>query len=574
MQSITLAIPYLTLSDASDKTRFCDMLRSYAESAFVSSILVLHTQATPDLPPALLDAGKIRFIRFDSWFSGSGIERMLDASDARILLVAPPDDLFAMHIGYEVQIGNSALSRFMSVADSTGAALVYSDYRRDYGEIEECQTIDYQLGSVREGFEFGALVLLSKEACQQALNRHGRIDGSVRWAGFYDLRLKLSIDFPVVRIPEPLYSIKLSNKPALSKATAAEKQEDFIDRDGRQYQNEMERVCVAHLRRIGAYIEPRFSKLPPAEGEFPVVASVIIPVRNREGVIAHAVQSALEQSTSFKFNIIAVDDHSTDRTTEVLQNLAAQHKNLIHIIPERKDLNIGGLWSTAVNSPHCGLFAVQLDSDDAFSEQKSLEKIIERFFHSPPDYNDPEQVAAQTKYAMVIGSLYIANARLEPIANKVIDHRGWTSENGPNNALRLNGLGAPRAFYVPALRRLMLPDVSYGEDYAICLSMTREYETARIFEPLYLWRRWEGNSDRSLPLANSKFININDLIPPGGDKRSLKPEMWLVAAVAVRATTNRYNYYKDWLRTMEILIRQQRNRKETLATSERAAPRI
>ena len=292
---------------------------------------------------------------------------------------------------------------------------------------------------------------------------------------------------------------------------SGERQFDYVDPRQRDYQIEMEEVATDHLKRSGAWLEPDFHPLPRAEGPFPVRASVIIPVRNRERTIKDAVLSALSQEASFDFNLIVVDNHSTDRTTEILSALASEDRRLIHLIPGRKDLGIGGCWNEAVFSDCCGEFAVQLDSDDLYAHNRVLERVIETF--------------EERRYAMVIGSYTIVNFDLQEIPPGLIDHKEWTRENGRNNALRINGLGAPRAFYVPVLRQTALPNVSYGEDYSVALRISRYYEIGRIYESVYYARRWEGNSDAALPLA----------------------------------TANRYDAYKDHLRTVEIAARKRMN---------------
>jgi glycosyltransferase involved in cell wall biosynthesis len=235
----------------------------------------------------------------------------------------------------------------------------------------------------------------------------------------------------------------------------------------------------------------------------------VIPVRNRERTIADAVRSALGQRTGFAFNVLVVDNHSTDRTGALLEELAAQDPRVVRLVPDRTDLGIGGCWNHAVYSPLCGEYAVQLDSDDLYADEGTLERMVGHFQQGP--------------YAMVIGSYTIVSFDLQEIPPGLIDHREWTRENGRNNALRINGLGAPRAFFVPLLRQIGLPNVSYGEDYAAALRISREYEVGRIYDPVYLARRWEGNSDAALPLA----------------------------------TANRYDAYKDHVRTVEILARQE-----------------
>jgi glycosyltransferase involved in cell wall biosynthesis len=279
----------------------------------------------------------------------------------------------------------------------------------------------------------------------------------------------------------------------------------------------MEKIVTEHLKRIGAYLEPTFAEVPQSGEQFPVEASVIIPVRNRVKTIADAVRSALAQKTDFAFNVIVVDNHSTDGTTEVLRELVADNGasessgRLVHFVPARTDYGIGGCWNEAIYSSHCGRYAVQLDSDDIYSSDRTLARIVAEFDRG--------------KYAMVIGSYTIVDFDLNELPPGLIDHREWTRENGRNNALRINGLGAPRAFDVSVLRRIGLPNTSYGEDYAVALRVSREYEIGRIYDSLYFARRWSGNSDSALPLP----------------------------------TANRYDAYKDRLRTIEILARQRLN---------------
>lgn len=274
----------------------------------------------------------------------------------------------------------------------------------------------------------------------------------------------------------------------------------------------MEAVFTKHLKNIGAYLKPDFKKVPKTGAFYPVEASVIIPVRNREKTVGDAVQSALSQKADFPFNVIVVDNHSTDRTTGILSELCEKNASVKQLIPSRKDLGIGGCWNEAVLSEHCGRYAIQLDSDDIYSSPATLQKIVDEFRGGD--------------YAMVIGSYKLVNKELQEIPPGVIDHKEWTPENGRNNALRINGLGAPRAFQTALLRQVLLPNVSYGEDYAVALHLSREYRIGRIYEPLYLCRRWEGNTDAALTIEKS----------------------------------NKNDFYKDKVRTMEILARQAMNR--------------
>ncbi|HSB08741.1 MAG TPA: glycosyltransferase family 2 protein, partial [Blastocatellia bacterium] len=385
---------------------------------------------------------------------------------------------------------------------------IYSDFNDDLnGDTADHPLIDHKLGSIRDNFDFGSLILISRREAHAARDHHGRPDERLRFAGWYDLRLKLSVGSMLLRIPEPLYSRVPSDRRA-----SGDRQFDYVDPRKRDYQLEMETVATDHLKRIGAYLAPEFRKRPDAEARFPFRASVVIPVRNRERTIKDAVMSALSQRAGFEFNVIVVDNHSTDRTSEILSDLATRDARLVHLRPSRSDLGIGGCWNEAVYSEHCGEHAVQLDSDDLYSGEETLAKIVAKIDEGP--------------YSMVIGSYTIVNFDLREIAPGLIDHREWTRENGHNNALRINGLGAPRAFYVPVLREIGFPNASYGEDYSVALRLSRHYEIGRIYESIYYARRWEGNSD---------------------------------AALAV-ATANRYDAYKDHLRTVEILARQRMNR--------------
>jgi glycosyltransferase involved in cell wall biosynthesis len=323
----------------------------------------------------------------------------------------------------------------------------------------------------------------------------------------YDLRLKISIDSKIVRIPEFLCS-RFESKSE----TRAERIFDYLRPENRRAQVEFEQVLTSHLRRTGAFLEPRFKTVHPPL--MPRTASVIIPVKNREETIVDAVQSALGQETDFPFNVIVIDNHSADNTPKILEDFARKDPHLLHLIPSQKDLLIGGCWNEALQSSHCGTFAVQLDSDDLYAQTSVLQTIVEHFNNGD--------------YAMVVGAYKTTDLNQNEIPPGIVDHPEWTRENGRNNLLRVNGLGAPRAFYVPLLRRLPFPNVSYGEDYAVGLRLSREYEIGRIFDPIYVCRRWEGNSDAGLSIEAS----------------------------------NRHDEYKDHLRTSEILARQRMNRGE------------
>jgi hypothetical protein len=431
--------------------------------------------------------------------SGREIARLLDETKSEYLMLVLP--------GGSVCLGQRAVERFLSVAEDSKAGIIYSDFKDEQnGQLSDHPLIDYQPGSIRDAFDFGSVVLISRQAAARAIADHGRLDERLRWGGLYDLRLKLSIGSELLRIPEPLYT-----RAPIDTRASGERQFDYVDPRQRDYQVEMEEVATRHLKRVGAYLEPRFEDIPPTEEEFPVRASVVIPVRNRERTVADAVASALAQKADFDFNVIVVDNHSTDRTSEILSEIATRDSRLVHLIPRRLDLGIGGCWNEAIYSRHCGRYAVQLDSDDLYADENTLARVVDKFREGP--------------YAMVIGSYTIVDFDLREIPPGLIDHREWTRENGRNNALRINGLGAPRAFDTHILRRTGFPNTSYGEDYAVALRLSRRFEIGRIFESIYFARRWEGNSDAALPLP----------------------------------TANRFDAYKDFLRTTEILARKKEN---------------
>ncbi len=391
--------------------------------------------------------------------------------------------------GREVTITDEAANRMKEHADSTGAGLVYSDYVKTMGTdaVAPAPLIDIQAGSLRDDFDFGALVLITPAGIESYLEFKGQ---DFKTAGFYQLRLAIQRCLPIVRMPQPLYTIAETDF-----RTSGQKQFDYVNPRNRDVQIEMEAACTEHLKLIDGYLKPGAgAKVDATQGSFPVLASVIIPVRNRERTVADAVKSALSQQLDGLYNVIVVDNHSTDNTTKILSDLAKADKRLVHIIPERTDLGIGGCWNLAVNDERCGRFAVQLDSDDLYSGPDTLQKVVDKF--------------REGGYSMVIGSYRMCNFDLETLPPGIIDHREWTDENGPNNALRINGLGAPRAFYTPVVRKIGFPNVSYGEDYAVAIRIAGEYRLGRIFDELYLCRRWEGNSDAAL---SPEKVNANNL---------------------------------------------------------------
>ena len=418
----------------------------------------------------------------------------------------------------KVVLGQGALDRMLRVASDSNAAMVYSDYiskKEVDGKVvnEKHPVIDYFAGSIRDDFDFGSLWLFKTSLLHTFAMQAGEHD--YQFAGLYALRLFLSRKGQLFHINECLYTEAETDLRA-----SGVKQFDYVNPRNREVQIEMEHAATAHLAEIGAKIDPSFYRRPDFnEQDFDIEASVVIPVYNREKTILDAVNSALGQKANFKFNVIVVDNHSTDKTTELLDGM--HDERLIHIIPERHDLGIGGCWNVAINDDRCGRFAVQLDSDDLYSSPKTLQQIVDAFY--------------KQNAAMVVGSYRMCDFELNTLSPGLIDHKEWTDENGPNNALRINGLGAPRAFFTPLLRQIQFPNTSYGEDYALGLIFSRHYRIGRIYTELYLCRRWGGNSDAALSIDK---INANNL-------------------------------YKDRLRTLEIAARQQmlQGKQELMADS-------
>ena len=437
-----------------------------------------------------------RQITVDNLTSSNTLMRMAENAKADYVLI--------MTKQASITLGQGALVRMLRVASDSNAAMVYSDRTAH-------PVIDYFPGSIRDDFDFGCLWLVKTSLLHTFAMQAGEHD--YQYAGLYALRLFLSRQGQIFHINESLYTEEETDLRA-----SGVKQFDYVNPRNREVQIEMEHAATAHLAAIGAKIDPGFYRRPDFnEQEFEIEASVVIPVYNREKTIMDAVESALGQKASFKFNVIVVDNHSTDKTTELLNSL--HDERLIHIIPERTDLGIGGCWNVAINDDHCGRFAVQLDSDDLYSSPKTLQQIVDAFY--------------KQNAAMVVGSYRMCDFELNTLPPGLIDHKEWTDENGPNNALRINGLGAPRAFFTPLLRQIQFPNTSYGEDYALGLIFSRHYRIGRIYTELYLCRRWGGNSDAALSVEK---VNANNL-------------------------------YKDRLRTLEIEARQQMNQgKQELMT--------
>lgn len=424
------------------------------------------------------------------------MERIAEIVNTRYVLLQISDE--------DIELGPFAPERFYTIAEMTQAGLVYADYREEKEDkFIPHPLIDYQEGSLRNDFDFGKLLFIRTSALKKAIRQ---ATGDYQHAGLYDVRLNISRSYPIVHINEYLYTAKEKDT-----RSSGQKMFDYVDPRNQEAQKEMEQACTAHLKAIGAYLKPEFLNVDFAEENFPVEASVIIPVRNRVKTIEDAIRSVLNQKTSFAFNLIIIDNHSTDGTSECIQKYA-NGVQVIHLRPERADLGIGGCWDLGVNHPECGKFAIQLDSDDVYSDTSALQKIVDAFYTQ--------------RCGMVIGSYRMTNFQMEEIPPGIIDHKEWTPDNGRNNALRINGLGAPRAFYTPLIRRIHFPNTSYGEDYAVGLRISRDYQIGRIYDVLYLCRRWEDNSDATLSIEQ----------------------------------TNRNNLYKDRLRTWELKARILKNK--------------
>jgi hypothetical protein len=462
-------------------------VRQFSDNSLVKNIFLISNSdsVTP------VESAKILYCK--NYKSSECVELISSNADSDYVIIALNDK--------PLMLGQFFIERFLQVSEFTGAGMVYSDYYEEENKnLLQHPLIDYQLGSLRDDFDFGELLFLKAEAIKKSINMR---KSNFRFSGFYDLRLKISQNYPITRIQEFLYTVG-----QVEIAHSEEKHFSYVDPRNREVQIEMEKAVTFHLNEINALLKPPFEEVDLINSpKFEFEASVIIPVRNRVKTIGDAINSVLMQKTTFTYNLLVVDNHSTDGTYEVIQSYALKDKRLINIIPERYDLGIGGCWNEAVHSPKCGKFAIQLDSDDVYKDENTVQRIVETFYSE--------------KSAMVIGSYQITDINLNELPPGLIDHKEWTPDNGPNNALRINGLGAPRAFYTPVLRELKIPNVSYGEDYAIGLAISRRYKIGRIYDSLYLCRRWEGNSDAKLDLIK---LNNN-------------------------------NFYKDKLRTFELIAR-------------------
>jgi len=461
-------------------------------SQVVDKIIIVSGKDTlPDITDPL-----VSFLESDGLTSSATLRKLGELADRPYIL---------LYTGFfPLDPGIFALKRLMQVCDDTSTGIVYSDYIENKdGKLSPHPVIDYQEGSLRDDFNFGSLIMYEGSAFRDAC---AKMERDYKFAGLYDLRLKISRQHPVIHLPELLYTIVETDT-----RRSGEKLHDYVNPRNRAVQIEMEAACTDHLKMINAWLKPEFTQISLDNENFKYEASVIIPVKNRVRTIGDAIKSVLSQETLFRFNLIVVDNYSSDGTSDVIRSLARDDHRIIHVIPERKDLGIGGCWNEGIFHPECGKFAIQLDSDDMYIDNNVIATIVRAFY--------------EQNCAMVIGSYKMVNFNLEDIPPGLIDHREWTPDNGRNNALRINGLGAPRSFYVPVLRNIRIPNVSYGEDYAVGLAISRHYRIGRIYDPLYLCRRWDENSDAALDVHKA----------------------------------NSHDLYKDRIRTIELLARKKIN---------------
>jgi hypothetical protein len=478
----------------SDKESLDRTVKSLKDSGQMADIFILKGMDSV----AEFKYPEVKYLRSEGFSSTISVKKIAENAATEYILIYSKT--------FPLDLGKFAINRMIQVCENMNAGIVYSDYFENRnGQLSPHPLIDYQDGSLRDDFNFGSVVLYKTSAFNSACRS---MDEEFRFAGLYDLRLKISKDHPVVHLPEMLYT-EIEHDTRKS----GEKQFDYVDPRNREVQIEMEKACTNHLKEINGWLRPEFSDISFDKEKFEYEASVIIPVKNRMKTISDAIRSVLSQKTTFKFNLIVIDNHSSDGTTEMIGKIAESDKRVVHIIPERHDLGIGGCWNEGIFHEKCGKFAIQLDSDDLYISDNVISRVVQEFYIQ--------------KCAMVVGSYKMVNFNLEELPPGLIDHKEWTPENGRNNALRINGLGAPRAFYTPVIRSIGVPNVSYGEDYAVGLAISRHYQIGRIYEPLYLCRRWEGNTDAALDIGRA----------------------------------NAHNLYKDRLRTIELMARKRLNRK-------------
>jgi hypothetical protein len=481
---LTVFLPY----DGNELTlHFIEELK---KSCLIEDIFLLVSKELKTNPPDC----KTLFI--DSLYSSNTLKLISKNTNTDLILFFIKEVLIKLH--------SNALERFISVIKDTNAGIIFSDFYETKSGVREAHPlIDYHLGSLRDDFDFGSIIFIQSEALLKSL---GNENHNYLYAGLYNSRLLISEYYPIIRIQEFLYEVFRNDL-----RYSADNHFDYIDPQNRDVQIEMEKAVAEHLKHIGAYLTPEFEMLDSCDNDFEYEASVIIPVKNRAKTISDAVESVLKQKTNFPFNLIVVDNHSNDGTSDILSNYTIKNKNIIHLLPDSDYLEIGGCWNEAIINKKCGRYCIQLDSDDIYYDDNVLKEIIDLF--------------RKEKLAMIVGSYKVTDFDFKDQPPGIVAHKEWTTENGRNNALRINGLGAPRAFYTPLIRKIRFPNVSYGEDYAVCLAISRNYQIGRIFDPIYICRRWDGNSDASLSIEKQ----------------------------------NLYNAYKDRLRANEILARQRLN---------------
>ncbi len=478
-ENVTSYIPY------NGNDNYISQTIASLQEAGVSHIVLLVPQQQVTLPG-------YETITIDNLQSGNTVQAIINHCHTPYLLI------YSKYTPLDVN--NHAIDRMIQISEDSHAGMVYSDfYEIKEGKRMQHPVIDYQQGSLRDDFDFGSVVLYRTDTLKAIITKDNKWSEYL-YAGIYALRLAISRNCPIAHIAEYLYTEVEEDLRA-----GGVKQFDYVNPRNRAVQIEMEQACTCHLRTINAIVPQSYLKEVVVDSEFPCEASVIIPVFNRIRTIKDALQSALNQKTDFAYNVIVVDNHSSDGTTEAIASI--KDERLIHLIPERHDLGIGGCWQRAIDDARCGRYAIQLDSDDLYNSENTLQEIVNCF--------------RKEKCGMVIGSYDLTDFNLQPLPPGIIDHREWSDENGRNNALRINGLGAPRAFETTILRNIGIPNVSYGEDYALGLRISRNYRIGRIYTSLYHCRRWEGNSDAALPIER----------------------------------INRNNYYKDQLRTWELQAR-------------------
>ena len=467
MKRISCFIPYAGKEQA-EKT-----IQGLQATGLVENIYLMTANASLEELPGC------RCLRVEHPFGSTAMQAMAHAAKGEYTLLYTKETT--------LETGMFALERMMRIAEDTDAGMVYADhYQTTDGKQANAPVIDYQSGSLRDDFNFGSVLLFDTAKLKEAA---GRMKQEYRFAGLYDLRLKLSQKAELVHINEYLYS-EVENDTRKS----GEKIFDYVDPKNRDRQIEMEQACTEHLKETGGYLEPQFTQIKfDDDDSFEYEASVIIPVRNRIRTIRDAIRSVLNQKADFKYNLIVIDNHSTDGTTEAIGEFKDDER-LVHIIPERHDLGIGGCWNMGVHHEKCGKFAVQLDSDDVYKDEHTLAIMVRAFY--------------EQNCAMVVGTYMMTDFDMNMIAPGIIDHKEWTPDNGRNNALRINGLGAPRAFYTPVLREVKVPNTSYGEDYALGLNISRRYRIGRVYDVVYLCRRWEDNSDASLDIVKMNGHNL------------------------------------------------------------------